>query len=103
MTKANIKAIIKENNQNADIKWDVHSTKDNGIVIITNDYADEVEFTITKNAGEDFEWLSVKDAFMKDTVALLIKGDTRWDDFKEWDEGIGQAVKAVVNHFYYCY
>ena len=101
MTKKEMMAIIKANNINKDIKWDVDSTKNNGVVVITNDYADEVNFTITKIAYDDeVAGISVRDDFTESTVTLLLKGDDRYSDFTEWDEGISQAVKAVVKSFY---
>ena len=101
MTKKEMMGIIKANNINKDIKWDVSSTKDNGIVVIENDYSDEVRFTITKIAyDEEIEGITIRDDFTESTVAMLLKGNDRWSDFREWDEGIRSAVKATVKSFY---
>lgn len=101
MTKKEIMGIIKENNINKDITWDVDSTKNNGIIVITNDYGKEVRFTIKKiMCASETEGLTVRDDFTASTVAMLLKGDDRWSDFKEWDEGIEKAVKATVRSFY---
>lgn len=101
MTKKEMMGIIKENNINKDIRWAVDSTKNNGIIVITNDYSDEVRFTITKIAyDEEIEGITIKDDFTESTVGMLLKGDDRWSDFREWDEGIGSAVKATVKSFY---
>ena len=104
MTKRKMMTLINAFNVNRDIKWDVQTTKGNGIVVLTNDYADEVEFVITKVAvddGEDImEWIKVRDTFMGTTVAFLIKGSDRWSDFKEWDDGLGKAIVHTVKSFY---
>ena len=100
MTKKDIMAIIRANNINKDIKWDAHSTKNNGIVVITNDYSEEVKFTITKHMYDDIEAISVRDNFAGMTVGTLLKGDDRWSDFSEWDNGVEMAVKATVRSFY---
>ena len=49
---------------------------------------------------EEIEGITIKDDFTESTVGMLLKGDDRWSDFREWDEGIGSAVKATVRSFY---
>lgn len=104
MTKRKMMTLINAFNVNRDIKWDVQTTKGNGIVVLTNDYADEVEFVITKVAvddGEDImEYIKVRDAFMGMTVTYLIRGTDRWSDFDKWDDGLGKAIVHTVKSFY---
>lgn len=103
MEKRKIMAIINANNINKDIKWKAHSTKNNGIVVLTNDYAKEVEFVIQKIATEEEEWVRTRDTFLGTTVTLLLKGNNSWSDFAEWDEGIERAVTSAVRSFYNYY
>lgn len=51
MTKRNILAIIKEHNENKDIKWEVVENTKN-LIAITNDYDSSIRFEIRLNQGE---------------------------------------------------
>lgn len=100
MTKRKIMTIINAFNVNRDIKWHVESSKGNGITILTNDYAEEVEFVITKVAVDDLEFIKVRDTFRGATVTLLERGTSRWSDFEDWDDGLGKAIVHTVKSFY---
>ena len=107
MTKRDIMKVIKAANVNSDIKWEVESTKNNGIIVLTNTYDKAVHFTIKKCGWQDeemiSEWISIRDDMMSENVGALIKGSDRWSDFDEWEAGIEQAVRKTVKYFYYCY
>ena len=102
MTKANILTIIKENNQNKDIKWSVlENTKD--LIAITNDYDSSIRFEIRMHQGEGEDIKVVDLNGWKESVAYLIQGNEFYSDFENIEEGISKAVKSVVRFFYYYY
>lgn len=94
MTKATILAHIKAANTNKDIKWYVAEKTDNKIVL-TNSYDTCVMFTI---AFED-DCIIVTDEHMGHAVDYLYKGESRWDDYKNDDDGVMLAIKSAVRYF----
>ena len=102
MTKRNILAIIKEHNENKDIKWEVVENTKN-LIVITNDYDSSIRFEIRLNQGEEKD-ISIKDVNgWQESVGYLLYGNKLYDDFSDIEEGIKMAVKAVVKFFYYYY
>ena len=98
MTKADIMAIITEANKNKDIKWDVSENTENKIVL-TNSYDKcvKISIKICENG------IVVKDDHMQQSVEYLLKGETRWDDYKDDNVGVMYAIRSAVNYFYYTY
>ena len=94
MTKSMVLAHINAANTNKSIKWYIVEKTDEQIVL-TNDYDTCVKFTIAiKEDG-----IIVTDNHMAYNVAYLLKGDSRWDDYKDDEDGILMALKATVNYF----
>lgn len=103
MTKKNILEIIKENNQNEDIKWTVTKNTKN-LIVITNDYDESVKFEIKLNYGESGKDIKVVDVNgWKHEAGYFIQGHEFWADFENEEVGISMAVKRVVKFFYYYY
>lgn len=104
MTTQQIKDIIKENNQNKEIKWSVLKNTKNKIVI-TNNYDSSIIFEITfvhnENGTRDIKVVDVNG--WKHTVIYLIQGHEIWADFENEEVGISKAVKSIVKFFYYYY
>ena len=98
MTKANIKAIIAGANTNKDIKWDVAENTPEKIVL-TNSYDKCVKYTI--KISEDC--ITVRDNHMGTAVAYLFKGDSRFDDYNNDDDGLRIAITAAVRNFNHTY
>ena len=103
MTKANILAVIKEVNENKDIKWNVTKNTKKEVVVV-NDYDESIKFSISLKVSEATgdEYLSITDRW-GESIGCLLKGTEFWADFSEMEDGITKAVKKVVRHFYYYY
>lgn len=105
MTINELKSVIRENNINKEIKWNVKRIE-NGFAI-TNDYAGVCTFTVelcSKEYDDGTEYyIVVRDQNMDELVTVLCKGNDRWDDYTDDEVGLRMAVKAVVKHFYYYY
>lgn len=81
MTKRNILAIIKEHNENKDIKWEVVENTKN-LIAITNDYDSSIRFEIRLNQGEEKD-ISIKDVNgWQESVGYLLYGNEFYDDFQ---------------------
>lgn len=105
MTEKDMMKIIKENNINGDIKWKIVSnTKER--IVIENDYGapGEVRFELLM-VNEDGTNLGIKmiDKLMDYMYGYRLQGSDRWSDYTHLDDGIAQAVRATVGHFYHCY
>ena len=94
MTKSSILAYINAANTNKSIKWYIVEKTDDKIVL-TNSYDTCVKFTI-KIANDG---IIVVDDHMVHSVCYLLKGDNRWDDYAEDEDGILLALKSAVNYF----
>ena len=94
MTKSSILAHINAANTNKSIKWYIVEKTDDKIVL-TNDYDSCVKFVIAM--VED--GIGVYDAHMGQNVGYLFKGNSRWDDYAEDEDGILLALKSAVNYF----
>ena len=106
MNKNDIMTVINQANTNADIKWSILENAESKIVL-TNSYDTCVKYTIeVKREVEDGlneEWITVRDNHMQCTVAMLMKGDTRWDDYKDTKHGIILAIQHAVHNFNHLY
>lgn len=98
MTKTNILEIIKENNVNKEITWNItKNTKSE--VIITNNYDDNIEFSIViEEVG-----INLYDNLENKMFSYLIKGTSIYDDYSYDEVGLSMAIKKVVRHFYNVY
>ena len=110
MNKNDIVKTINEVKTNNHIKWSVLENTDTKIVL-TNDYDKCINFSIEVRHREIEwgdttkveEWIAVKDNHMGSNIALLLQGDTRWDDYKETTQGIIMGIRYAVQHFEYMY
>lgn len=105
MTKRSIEAIIKESNQNKDIKWRIiENTKKQ--IVLSNDYDKNIRYEISLNAGEEGRDISATDEShcgISSGVCYLLHGNESYADFTDMDKGVKKAIESVVRHFYYYY
>lgn len=94
MNKATIKQTISGANTNREIKWDIAENTAEKIVL-TNSYDKSVKFTIKVNA----DCITVRDNLMGNAVEYFFKGDTRFDDYANDDDGVKRAIKSAVIYF----
>ena len=94
MNKATIKQTISEANTNKEIKWGVAENTAEKIVL-TNSYDKGVKFTIKIGAG----FITVRDNLIGNAVEYFFKGDSRFDDYANDDDGVKRAIKAAVIYF----
>lgn len=97
MLKSEIKALLKELNQNDEINWDVTTNRKN-LVVITNDYC-ESDFLI--KADED-NTISIEDVNMEETICYLFH-DKYFQDYTDHEDEIKKAIKNLVSYFYHVY
>lgn len=97
MLKSEIKALLKEEDQNDEITWNV-TTNRKSLIVITNDYT-ESDFTI--KTDED-NTITVSDINTEDTVCYLFN-DKYFQDYTDHDDGIRKAIRKLVNYFYRMY
>ena len=102
MKKQDIMKVIKETNTNPDIKWSILENTDTKIVL-TNSYDKCINFSIQVKHDYLEEWITVRDEHMGCTVSMLMKGDSRWDDYKETEQGIIFAIQHAVHEFNHRY
>lgn len=100
MTKEQILMIINKENENSKIKWKVVKNYRN-LIVITNNYDKNIEFKIEVLDGNDIKVTDVNG--WVHMIALLLFGTDRWSDFSDMECGLRQAIKLVVQHFYYYY
>lgn len=94
MTKSSILAHVNAANTNKGIKWYIVEKTDDKIVL-TNDYDTCIKISI--NIHED--GIVVVDEHMVYNVDYLCKGESRWDDYNDDEDGILFAIKSAVNYF----
>lgn len=94
MTKASILAHVNAANTNKDIKWYIVENAPDKIVL-TNSYDTCVKISINIHD----EGIIVADEHMTQSVAYLVKGTTRLDDYSDDVDGILLAIKSAVNYF----
>lgn len=100
MTKEQILMIINKENENSEIEWKVVKNTRN-LIILTNDYAEDIEFKIEVLGENDIKVTDVNG--WVHMIALLLFGTDRWSDFSDVESGLRKAIKLVVEHFYYYY
>lgn len=99
MTKKDILNAINSVNSNKSIKWAVLENKANRIVL-TNNYADEVRFSITFNSSLDF--VCIRDEFTNEGDGYLI-GNSFYADFESFEKALVPSIRKAVRLFYYYY
>lgn len=101
MKKTDIMEIINAENTNKDIKWSIVENTETNITL-TNSYDKSVNFTITVK-HDDEEWIAVRDNHMNRNVAGFLKGDSKWDDYRDTETGLKLGIEAAVSYFNYMY
>ena len=102
MTRTEMIKILKENNQNKDIKWNVKKNTKK-IIEIGNTYDDSITFRIELNY-QDSKDIRVTDVNgWKEQVSYLLGGSEWFDDFEDVEEGIKKSLIRIVKFFYYYY
>ncbi len=102
MTRTEMIKILKANNQNPDIKWNVKkNTK--YVIEIGNSYDDSITFRI-ELVYKDSTYIKVTDVNgYPERVCFLIGGAKWCDDFEDVEEGIKKSLIRIVKFFYYYY
>lgn len=99
MTKNDILNAINDVNKNKGIKWAVLENKADRIVL-TNNYADEVRFSITYNPL--LEFVGIRDEFTNNGDGYLI-GNNWFADFESFEKALVPSIHKAVRLFYYYY
>lgn len=102
MTKTKIMQVIKEENTNSYIKWSVVENTPKRVVL-TNNYDEGINYSIEVKCNGEDEWISVRDNLQGCSVAGLLKGTSRYDDYEETEQGLLKGVAIAVHNFNYYY
>lgn len=106
MKKTEIMKIIKSENKNDGIKWEVvENTKMH--IVVKNDYDSSIRFeVIAMRDSYGDEFIKAVDRF-NETVCYMMKLNSskleRLSDFTDLEDGKRKAIRNIVLHFYYYY